>query len=318
MNKLKMTQTLNKWKFKVMKNSPEILMYAGIVGVVGAGVLACKSTLKLSEVLDRSKETIKTIHETVEDESVEDYSKDDAKKDLTIVYASTALDIAKLYAPSVLLGGLSIAAMIQSHNVLNKRNAALAAAFTTATESFDRYRKSVVDRYGERVDYELRHGIKTEKIEVTETDENGKIKKKKEIVDVASEINIVSDYARYFDNSNPYWEKDPEYNLMFLKAQQAHANNKLIAQGYLFLNEVYSMIGIEPSKAGQIVGWIYDKENPDGDNYVDFGIYETMVQGYVDDHHNDTIGEERRDFVNGLIPSILLDFNVDGNIWEKM
>ena len=43
-----------------------------------------------------------------------------------------------------------------------------------------------------------------------------------------------------------------------------------------------------------------------------------MVQGYVDDYHCDTISEERRDFVNGFRPSILLDFNVDGNIWDKM
>jgi hypothetical protein len=308
-----MKQKLNILKFKTIKNSPEILMYAGAVGVVISGVMACKSTLKLTSVLEKRNETLEKIHEAVEDETLE-YT----KEDLLIVYTSTALDIAKIYVPSVILGGLSIAAMIQSHNILNKRNAALAAAFTTATESFNRYRKAVVDRYGERADFELRHGIKAEKMEVTETDENGKTKKKKETVDVAGPIDTASEYARFFDESCDGWNKDGEYNLMFLKQQQQYANDRLQAQGYLFLNDVYDMLGIPRSKAGQIVGWTYNEENPTGDNYVDFGIHNTMVQGYVDDYHCDTISEERRDFVNGLIPSILLDFNVDGNIWEKM
>ena len=208
--------------------------------------------------------------------------------------------------------------MIQSHNILNRRNAALAAAFTTATESFNRYRKAVVDRYGERVDYELKHGIKAEKINVTETDENGKTKNVKKTVDVIDDINIVSDYARFFDESCDGWNNDPEYNLMFLKAQQQYANDKLQAQGYLFLNEVYKMLGLKDSKEGQIVGWVYNTDNPEGDNYVDFGIYDVTVNGYRTDAANDTIAEERRDFVNGYRNSILLDFNVDGNIWEKM
>lgn len=317
MKNVKIQQTLNSVKFKTMKNAPKILMYAGAVGVVGAGILACKATLKLTTVLEKRNKNLKDIHEAIDDESIE-YTQEDAKKDLLIVYTSTALDVAKIYAPSVILGGMSIACMIQSHNLLNKRNAALAAAFTTATESFNRYRKAVVDKYGERVDYELRHGIRSEKIEVEETDENGKTKKKKVSVDVMDEISTASEYARFFDETCGGWEKDPEYNLMFLKAQQQYANDKLKAQGYLFLNDVYTALGIEPSKAGQVVGWRYDAKNPTGDNYVDFGIHDTMIQGYVNDYHCDTISEERRDFVNGFRPSILLDFNVDGNIWEDM
>lgn len=304
MNKLQLTQMFNKYKFKTIKNSPTILMYAGAVGVIGAGVLACRSTLKLTAVLEESKKTLGTINESLEAEDIE-YTKEDAGKDKAIVYTSMALDIAKLYAPSVILGGVSIACMIQSHNILNRRNAALAAAFTTATESFARYRKAVVDRYGERTDFELKHGIRSEKIEVEETDENGKTKKKKVTVDVANPIDGYSEYSRFYDDGCIGWSKDPDVNMMFLKSQQQYANDKLVAQGYLFLNDVYKMIGIPDSKAGQMVGWIYNSEIPDGDNYVDFGIY-------------DVSKENSRDFVNGYEPTILLDFNVDGNIWEKM
>ena len=313
MNK-KMELKVNKFKFKTKKYSPELFMYMGIVGVVGATVLACRATLKLNSVLEKSNKTINTIHDNRDDEAVE-YTKEDAKKDIVIVYASTVLDVSKLYAPAVIVGGISIAAIIQSHNILNRRNAALAAAFTTATESFNRYRKNVVDKYGEKIDQELRYGIRTEKVSVT--DENGKTKK--ENVEVMTSLNTVSDYARYFDEScHGAWNKDPEYNLMFLKAQQQYANDKLVAQGYLFLNDVYKMLSIPDSKEGQIVGWVYNPGNPDVDNYVDFGIYDIMVDGYGASNHCDSISEERRDFVNGYRSSILLDFNVDGNIWEKM
>ena len=304
MNKLELQQTWNKLKFKTIKNSPTIFMYAGAAGAIVASVMACKATLKLDSVTKEPKEKINKIHETVEDETIE-YTQSDARNDLAIVYGSMALDIAKIYAPSVILGGVSLVCMIQSHNILNRRNAALAAAFTTATESFNRYRKAVVEQYGEEADFNLRHGIRKEKVEVTETDENGKTKKKKETIDVASAIDGYSEYSRFFDDGCDGWCKDPDLNRMFLKAQQTHANMKLQAQGYLFLNDVYKALGIPDSKAGQIVGWVYNPDRPEGDNYVDFGM-------------TDVSKENVRDFVNGYEPTILLDFNVDGNIWDKM
>lgn len=301
MNKQKMIQIMNKMKFRTIKNAPQIFMIAGSLGVIGSTVLACKATLKLSTVLDKTKTTIDTIHTTVADDEIE-YTQEDAKKDLTIIYASTTMDLAKLYLPAVIVGGLSIGAMIKSNSILSRRNAALAAAFTTASESFARYRKAVVDRYGERIDHELRHGIKAEKISVT--DDKGKTKK--ETADVINNpLDLYSDYARFYDDGCTGWSKDPEYNLMFLRAQQQYANDKLIAQGYLFLNDVYDMLGIPKSKAGQIVGWTYNPDNPSGDNYVDFGIY-------------DVNKPRNADFVNGYERTILLDFNVDGNVWEQM
>ena len=314
MNKQELVLKLNKIKFKAIKNSASIFMFAGAVGVVVAGVMACKATLKLDEVTKEQKEKIVEIKETRDDESVTDYTDKEARQDLAVMYGSMAISVAKLYAPSIVLGGLSLAAMIQSHNILNRRNAALAAALTTATETFNRYRKNVVERYGEEVDKEMRFGIKKEK--VTEKDENGKNIKK--TIDVMEGMNTASEYARYFNESCSAWSSDPELNKMFLLSQQQYANDKLQAQGYLFLNDVYKMLGFEDSKAGQIVGWRYDLNNPTGDNYVDFGLHDVNIREYRNEMTNDTIGEERMDFYNEFIPSVLLDFNVDGNIWETM
>lgn len=309
MNKTKIMNTLNR-KFgraglKLKKHSPEILAAAGVIGTVASVIMACRATTKINDILDESKETIEKIHKTVdraEDNEELDYTVEDSKKDLTIVYAQTGVKLVKLYAPSVILGTLSIGAMLTSNNILRKRNVALAAAYTAVDKSYKEYRGRVVERFGEQLDKELKYGVKAEEIEETVIDEKGKEKKVKKTINAVNPDNI-SDYAKFFDDGCIGWEKDPELNLVFLKKQQAWANELLRSKGHLFLNEVYDMLGIPRTKAGQVVGWIYDEKNPVGDNFVDFGIY-------------DTNRLENVNFVNGYERTILLDFNVDGNILD--
>lgn len=309
MNKQSLIRTTNKIGLIFKKNSPKILMGVGIAGSVVSTVLACKATLKVKDILDEKNETVEQIHNCVEDETV-DYNEEDKKKDLTILYAQTGVKLAKLYLPSVALGVLSIASIISGYKILNKRNVALAAAYTVVDKGFKNYRKNVVERFGEEVDRELRHNIKAKQIEEKYIDKDGNEKtRKKKVYEIAEDKKPgegISEYAKFFDEWNTdEHSKDPEYNLMFLRKQQDYANEVLKHQGYLFLNEVYDMLGIPRTQAGQVVGWIYDENNPTGDNYVDFGIYDLHDQ-------------QKRDFVNGLEKNILLDFNVDGVIYDKI
>ena len=303
--KNKVMNMVNNSKNAVQKHSPEILAGVGVVGVVASTVMACKATMKLNDILEESKETRDKIKEVENNPAYEDkYTPEDAKKDLTINYMQTSMKIAKLYAPAVLLGSASLGCLLASNDILRKRNAALSAAYMTVDKGFKEYRQRVAERFGEEVEKEIRYNIKAEEIETTVVNEDGSEVTIKETVKTM-DPNLYSDYARFFDEYNPNWQNDPEYNLMFLKSQQQYANDLLKARGRLFLNEVYDMLGMERSKAGQVVGWVYNEANPSGDNFVDFGIY---------DLHK----ERTRAFVNGLEPSILLDFNVDGNIWDLM
>lgn len=300
-----MTRALNRAGFKFRKHSPEILMVAGVVGVVATIVVACKATTKLSSILEESKTNIDTIKGYIEKEGFsEKYTEEDSQKDLTIVYAQTGLKIAKLYAPSIILGVLSVTSILASGNILRKRNVALAAAYATVDQGFKEYRSRVIERFGEDLDKELKYNIKAKEIEETVVNDKGEEKTVKKTVNVV-DPNTHSIYARFFDDGCIGWDKDAEFNLMFLKHQQNYANDLLKSKGHLFLNEVYDMLGIPRTKAGQVVGWIYDEENPVGDNFVDFGLY-------------DVNNEKARDFVNGYERTILLDFNVDGNIWDLM
>ena len=295
-----------KLKFNGKKHSPEILIFVGVIGTIGSTVLACKATTKLQDIKDEAKDQIDSIHEAAEhpEELSEEYTENDAKHDLTVVYAQTGIKIAKLYAPSVILGTLSIGSIITSHNILRKRNMALAAAYATIDKGFKEYRGRVVERFGKEIDRELRYNIKTKEVETTVKNEDGTEEPTTENVKTAN-FNTESDYAKFYDDGCTGWDKDPEHNLLVLKKIQAMANDKLQRQGYLFLNDVYKMLNIPITKAGQVVGWIYDEKNPIGDNYIDFGIY---------DIHD----ERKRAFVNGTEKTIILDFNVDGNILDRM
>lgn len=291
---------MNKTVMKLKKHSPEILVVTGIVGVVASAVLACKSTTKVGAILEDTKETLDVIHNGIETGAInnQEYTMEDGKKDTAIVYVQTGIKFAKLYAPSVILGVLSITSILASNNILRKRNVALGVAYAAIDKSFKEYRSRVVERFGEEVDKELKYNIKAKKFEEIEVDsETGKEKKVKKTVQV-TDPNLQSDYACYFDERSRNYETNNDYNMMFLKAQEAFANDKLKVRGHLFLNEVYDDLDLPRTPAGQIVGWTAD--GPDG--YVNFRIVE--VERETEDGRHE--------------PALLLDFNVEGNIWDKM
>lgn len=300
-------RTFHKVGFQLQKKSPEILVGLGIVGVVASAVMACKATLKVNEIVEKTQDDLDRIHKSEETGMTpagESYSKDDCKKDLAITYVHTGMAFAKLYGPAVVLGAVSVTSILASHRILKKRNVALAAAYTAIDHSFKDYRKRVLDRFGEQVEKELRYNIKAKEIEETIVDDKGKEKTVKKTVDAADEgwdPSQYSPYAKIFDELHPDWMKDAERNLFYLKARQSQANDMLKARGHLFLNEVYDMLGFERTKAGAVVGWVYDPDEPIGDNFVDFGIFEIRRP-------------EVRKFVNGYERAIILDFNVVGDI----
>lgn len=297
----KASGALNKIGFGLKKRSPEILVAVGVVGTVVSAVMACKATTKINTILDETKEQLGKIHEYAGNpDAAEKYNAEDAKKDTAIVYAQTGVKLAKLYAPAVGLGILSISSILASNNILRKRDMAISAALAAATQDFKDYRNCVIERFGKEVDYQLRYNIKAEEIEETVTDEKGKEKKVKKSIEVADPN--ASGYVKYFTRSNPYWEEDSSYVEMFLRSQQNYANDKLKATGHLTLNDVYDMLGFHDSKAGMVVGWIYDLDHPNGDNYVEFDVKKVNLP-------NEQGGYEE---------AYAIDFNVDGNIYNEM
>ena len=300
----KLNRTVHRTGLKLKKYSPEILVVSGVIGGVASAVLACKETSKVSDILTDAKEQIDAIKHVVENN--ENYSDEDGKKALTLTYAKTGLQIAKNYAPAIALGTLSITSILAGHNILRKRYVATAAAYTILDRNFKDYRSRVIDRFGEQLDKELRYNIKAKDIETIVTNEDGTETIVKETVNEIDPA-TVGDYSRFFDERCLGYEKNnPEYNLMTIKRVESYANDQLQAKGHIFLNEVYDMLGMSRTPVGAVAGWIYDPENKDIDSYVSFGKY------------YDPSNPDKIDFVNGREPAILLEFNCDGPIFEKI
>jgi hypothetical protein len=170
--------------------------------------------------------------------------------------------------------------------VLEKRNASLSAAYSALTLSYNEYRKRVMDQYGNEKELDIYHAAKDETLK-----EDGMTIKIKR-----ADPNNWSPYAKFFDESNQNWKRNSELNRMFVQCQQTWANDVLKGRGHIFLNEVYDMLGFPRTQAGQMVGWVWGN----GDDFIDFGLYEAASS----------------QFINGWEQSIILDFNVDGEIHQ--
>lgn len=279
------TRTIARQILVAQKNSPHIMFGAGLIGIVGGTVLACRATLKLGTSLDNMKEDIEAVKELKSTNPEESYN-----KHMAYVYGKGTLDICKLYAPAVLVGAASIGLLTASHITLTRRNTALTAAYAAVAKAYEEYRARVKSVIGEEKEGDIYNNVSIEAI----TDGEGKSKD----LEVAGP-NLGSPYARFFDEYSIQWQKNPEYNRLFIECQQRYANQLLMARGHIFLNEVYDMLGLKRSKAGQVVGWVMGQG---GDNFIDFNMFEIMNSKFI-------AGYER---------SILLDFNVDGVIYDKI
>lgn len=294
---------------KINAYSPEILTGVAIAANIGAMIFASRATLRLQDRLDYLNESKETLQNGVgkkvqlSDGTEVDYTEEMHKNDMMVLYRDTVVKIFRDYLPAGALAVGSIALMISSNNIHAERNAGMAAAYSALAGAFAAYRKRVTDAEGSEKDKEYLHGVKKET--VTEVDEKGK---KHKVEKLTKDDGPYSPYAKLFSTMNPNWKENPINNLTFLEAQERILNDRLIVQKYLFLNDVYDALGFSRTQAGNMVGWVYDPKDPNRENVIDFGLYHLTGDAEAD--------ERRADFVNGHEDSVMLDFNVDGPIYE--
>lgn len=302
----KLTPIVSTAKIFTKKHGPEILLIGGTIMVVSGAVIACRQSLKAHDILEKANSDLEDVEKAIEVANPEDYTARDARNDRLKVYGRTFLDLAKCYGPSVLLGLVGFGMIFGGHHILKARNIALGAAYSGLLGKFRNYQKKVQEQLGTDKELLLRAGA--EKMDISiDDEETGKEKKVKGAQVVHDNGDGHSIYAKIFDEGNLNWSHNPASNLIFLRAQQKFANDKLKAEGYLFLNDVYQCLGFPRTSEGQIVGWVYDPDNEehDGDNYVDFGIYDILYKDVA-----------KRDFINSYEPCVWLDFNVDGIVYD--
>lgn len=277
------------------QNGHTILVLGGTGLTIAGGIKACKDTMKVPAIKAETAERVEAVKAKHLDEKAE-------HTELRKVYAHAAAQYAGLYATSAALAVGGVTCTLVGHRILTQQHMALAASYAALDTGFKRYRKNVVDRFGEVTDSELRQNLETVTVEKTITDENGKEKTVQEEVKVSQGA---SDYTRYFDRENTSAasvREDLEEDLFMIRVKTNYLNVKLIAQGYLFLNEVHRELGLKESIAGNHVGWLYDKSLHGEDNYID--LRPQIVKRWNDAHTE-------------LMDTIMIDPNVDGDILSR-
>ena len=272
----KMTRTASKCGYKLKKASPTIMIVGAAIGGVTATVLACKATIKAQDILTEHNAQVESIHTTkqqIESGEIqliegETYTENDYKSDIPTTYVKTGLKLAKVYAPAVTLGAVSLGCMFGSHHIMSKRNASLTAAYIALDKAFEEYK-----------DIAMQH---------------------------------TSPYTCIFDETVDTWQPDNMLNRNYLFLMEQAANKRLRTQGHLFLNDVLASLGTHggvtlKTPEGQIVGWIYDPNDPTRQNHVDFGVT-NYVKG----------DEALNSFTTGGERSVMLRFNCDGPIIDKI
>lgn len=294
-------QILVKTKLGIKKHSPEILVVTGIGTGIVAAIIACKQTIKANDIVAEARKSLQNIEDVKElaaNNEVE-YTEENEQDDRKTIAMQTTVGMVKTYALPVGLGILSITCILAGHHILKKRNVALAAAYSALSTDFMNYRKRVVDKYGKDVDFMLKNGLEKQIIANQVVDpKTGEVKETKEEV-LTYEGDKLSQYARVFDEvGSTQWTPSADHNRAFLLMEQNYFNERIKTRGYIFLNEVYERLGFRPTKAGSVVGWVYQNADYEG---IDFGIFTAHTQ-------------KAAEFLEGTEPSIILDFNVQGDI----
>lgn len=290
---------IKKAQFFVRRNTPTLLTAGGIMATGAAIVTSSFAGVKAKDIIIDTKNNLEDIKKSIyNDEKTRN-------KDKLKVYMNATCRILKVYAPTLLLYSLSAGSMLSSTNIMKKRNAALAASYAAIQSQYLAYRDRVKAAIGEEAEAKVFDDIKKKKVK--KIDENGN-----EIEEEIEEYGLEQDdYIYMFDETMPGWTKNTRYNLDTLIMYEDRLTSQLIRQGFLFMEDVWKLLGVERTQLSKtqlqearVVGWIYDRDIPNGDNRVSFGLRNA----------DGSLTQRAKDMLRRGDPGVLLVFNPDGDI----
>ena len=298
---------------KVKFRSPELLIGAGVVGLVGAAVVAVRRgvrwhTAAKAEIV-HDLETIKKA------EGSPQYTREDRVRDYARVIGKGVWSFTQIYGPSVAVGVASVVSILAGTGILKGRLAAMTSAAATAQAALERYRSRVREKLGEDADYEFAYEVSSKKAKIKHEDGTKESLVTYHLVPSSGEWMAASPYSRLWDENAMEWCANRDIQFLTLRSLENHFNQELNARGVVFLNDVYKALGFPMSKDAALVGWIKDYEKPKmaklaselgrvpGDGVISFGVFENE-------------SPSARAYLAGDDNRVVLDFNVDGVIYD--
>lgn len=290
-------------KFYIKKNSPEILVGAGIATLIGSLVYTVIGTL------NTGVEVTNAVCELDKVENDDSLMEEERRKKKHGIYIHAGLNIARNYAPAVTLATVSAGCLIGSNAIMRRRAFSLAAAYSALDTTFSDYRTRVIDEYGEDVDKKMRYGLTTKEVEVEQVDdETGEVVKTTSTVTEAAESATNIWYKHQYELPdgtvivNPNWQPDKNLNATFVLAQLAWFNGRLSRGEHVWLDDIYNELGIPVDgyrQEAHVLGWTPDKN---GEKYIKCRLYNK---------------EESGEFISNDDGDLLLAFNPDGILYYK-
>lgn len=286
---------------RISKHAPTILSITASAGVIATGYLAWKAGTRFEDVegrdWDRRKECLRNA-DTIPDEDV---PKIERKNRILFI-----LDTVRTVAPAAIVGAATITMIYFSNSISKKRLAAMGAAYATLQTAFDGYKRTMVEALGkESVDKILKPklpNVGKSAEEILSSDNKSDAANVSDAV--VNSLKALSPYARIIaEESSTCWDPNEDYASQNLAAVQLWANRRLERKGHLFLNEVFDQLGLSRTREGAVVGWL---KNGEGDNYVSFGDFDASIYRVPSDDYT------------RVDSNFIVDFNVDGVIWDKI
>lgn len=286
---------------RISKHAPTILSVTASAGVIATGYLAWKAGTRFEDVegrdWDRRKECLRNA-DTIPDEDV---PKIERKNRILFI-----LDTVRTVAPAAIVGAATITMIYFSNSISKKRLAAMGAAYATLQTAFDGYKRTMVEALGkESVDKILKPKLPNVGKSAEEILSSDNKSDAAYVADaVVDSLKALSPYARIIaEESSTCWDPNEDYTSQNLAAVQLWANRRLERKGHLFLNEVFDQLGLSRTREGAVVGWL---KNGEGDNYVSFGDFDASIYRVPSDDYT------------RVDSNFIVDFNVDGVIWDKI
>ena len=286
---------------RISKHAPTILSITASAGVIATGYLAWKAGTRFEDVegrdWDRRKECLRNA-DTILDEDV---PKIERKNRILFI-----LDTVRTVAPAAIVGAATITMIYFSNSISKKRLAAMGAAYATLQTAFDGYKRTMVEALGkESVDKILKPklpNVGKSAEEILSSDNKSDAANVSDAV--VNSLKVLSPYARIIaEESSTCWDPNEDYTSQNLAAVQLWANRRLERKGHLFLNEVFDQLGLSRTREGAVVGWL---KNGEGDNYVSFGDFDASIYRVPSDDYT------------RVDSNFIVDFNVDGVIWDRI
>lgn len=211
---------LKKTGLFMAKNSPIIMTVVSSAGLIGTVTLAIVATPKAVLIIDGLKE---------------EYEPDKVPK-LELVK-----QVAPVYIPTAILGGITLACIIGAAKVNHKRNVVLASLYSASEVALKEYQHKVIQKLGEKKEEEVRDDIARDRIE------------RKPLS--SSQVFVTSGDTMIFDSqSGRYFKGDIEKIRRF----EIDINREVIADMWCSLNEFYYRIGLPSIPLGEDTGWDVD------------------------------------------------------------